>query len=143
MGMTLAERILAAHAGLERVSPGQLIRVRVDLVLANDITAPIAIREFERIGVEEVLDRSKLGGRTPQEIAHAVHSVGKLAEGMDQTAGLGGTRKLLQLRIVAVEDLLGGARAPLDRPNVMQPGEQDVGRGHADEQVEGEPRVRR
>jgi len=60
MGMTLAEKILAAHAGLEEVSPGQLIRAQVDLVLANDITAPIAIREFERIGVEKVFDRSKV-----------------------------------------------------------------------------------
>lgn len=60
MGMTLAEQILAAHAGLERVSPGQLIRVPVDLVLANDITAPIAIREFERIGVKQVFDRNKV-----------------------------------------------------------------------------------
>ena len=58
--MTLAEKILAAHAGLEKVSPGQLIRVPVDLVLANDITAPIAIREFERIGVGKVFDRSKV-----------------------------------------------------------------------------------
>jgi 3-isopropylmalate/(R)-2-methylmalate dehydratase large subunit len=60
MGMTLAEKILAAHAGLEKVSPGQLIRVPVDLVLANDITAPIAIREFQRIGVEKVFDQSKV-----------------------------------------------------------------------------------
>lgn len=60
MGMTLAEKILAAHAGLEKVSPGQLLRVPVDLVLANDITAPIAIREFERIGVGKVFDRSKV-----------------------------------------------------------------------------------
>jgi 3-isopropylmalate/(R)-2-methylmalate dehydratase large subunit len=60
MGMTLAEKILAAHAGLEKVIPGQLIRVPVDLVLANDITAPIAIREFERIGVGRVFDRSKV-----------------------------------------------------------------------------------
>ena len=60
MGMTLAEKILAAHAGPEEVSPGQLIRVPVDLVLANDITAPIAIREFERIGVGKVFDRSKV-----------------------------------------------------------------------------------
>ena len=58
--MTLAEKILAAHAGLEKVSPGQLIRVPVDLVLANDITAPIAIREFERIGVGKVFDRSRV-----------------------------------------------------------------------------------
>jgi 3-isopropylmalate/(R)-2-methylmalate dehydratase large subunit len=60
MGMTLAEKILAAHGGLEKVSPGQLVRVPVDLVLANDITAPIAIREFERIGVEKVFDRSRV-----------------------------------------------------------------------------------
>jgi 3-isopropylmalate/(R)-2-methylmalate dehydratase large subunit len=60
MGMTLAEKILAAHVGLEKVSPGQLIHVPVDLVLANDITAPIAIREFERIGVGRVFDRSKV-----------------------------------------------------------------------------------
>jgi 3-isopropylmalate/(R)-2-methylmalate dehydratase large subunit len=60
MGMTIAEHILAAHADLEKVSPGQLIRVPVDLVLANDITAPIAIREFERIGIGEVFDRSKV-----------------------------------------------------------------------------------
>jgi len=59
MGMTLAEKILAAHAGL-KVFPGQLIRVPVDLVLANDITAPIAIREFERIGVRKVFDRSRV-----------------------------------------------------------------------------------
>jgi 3-isopropylmalate/(R)-2-methylmalate dehydratase large subunit len=60
MGMTLAETILAAHAGLEKVFPGQMIRVPVDLVLANDITAPIAIREFGRIGVGRVFDRSRL-----------------------------------------------------------------------------------
>jgi 3-isopropylmalate/(R)-2-methylmalate dehydratase large subunit len=60
MGMTLAEKILAAHGGLEKMSPGQLLRVPVDLVLANDITAPIAIREFERIGVEKVFDRSRV-----------------------------------------------------------------------------------
>jgi 3-isopropylmalate/(R)-2-methylmalate dehydratase large subunit len=60
MGMTLAEKILAAHAGLDKVCPGQLIRVPVDLVLANDITAPIAIREFERIGVGKVFDRGKV-----------------------------------------------------------------------------------
>jgi 3-isopropylmalate/(R)-2-methylmalate dehydratase large subunit len=60
MGMTLAEKILAAHAGLEEVTPGQLIRVPVDLVLANDITAPIAIREFERIGVGKVFDRNRV-----------------------------------------------------------------------------------
>ncbi len=58
--MTLAEKILAAHCGRKRVSPGELINVKVDLVLANDITAPIAIREFRRIGVKKVFDRKKI-----------------------------------------------------------------------------------
>ncbi len=58
--MTIAEKILAAHAGKKKVSPGELINVHVDLVLANDITAPIAIKEFERIGVKRVFDPQKV-----------------------------------------------------------------------------------
>jgi len=60
MGMTMAEKILAAHAGLDEVHPGQFVMARVDMVLANDITAPIAIREFYRIGVQEVWDRDRI-----------------------------------------------------------------------------------
>lgn len=54
--MTMAEKILAAHAGLDEVVPGQLIECDLDLVLANDITAPIAIQEFKKIGVDSVFD---------------------------------------------------------------------------------------
>jgi 3-isopropylmalate/(R)-2-methylmalate dehydratase large subunit len=60
MSMTLTEKILAAHAGLKEVHPGQFVEVAVDVVLANDITAPIAIREFERIGVGKVFDRNRV-----------------------------------------------------------------------------------
>jgi len=60
MGMTITEKILAAHAGMERVEPGQLINVKVDLVLGNDITAPVAIREFDRIGVDTVWDPERV-----------------------------------------------------------------------------------
>jgi 3-isopropylmalate/(R)-2-methylmalate dehydratase large subunit len=60
MAMTMAEKILAAHAGAEFVEPGQFVDVKVDVVLANDITAPIAIREFDRIGVEQVFDRDRV-----------------------------------------------------------------------------------
>ena len=60
MGMTIAEKILAAHAGKARVTPGELITAKVDLVLGNDITAPVAIKEFERLGVETVFDRDKI-----------------------------------------------------------------------------------
>ncbi len=58
--MTLVERILAAHTDKKKVSPGEFINVRVDLILANDITAPIAIREFQRIGVGKVFDPEKV-----------------------------------------------------------------------------------
>ncbi len=59
MGKTIAEKILAAHAGGE-VWPGKLVEVAVDLVLANDITAPIAMREFEKIGVSKVFDPTRV-----------------------------------------------------------------------------------
>ncbi len=58
--MTITEKILAAHAGLDEVEPGQLITCDLDIVLANDVTAPIAIREFRRTGVERVWDPAKV-----------------------------------------------------------------------------------
>ncbi len=58
--MTLAEQILAAHSGKSKVSPGEFISVKTDVVLANDITAPIAIREFHRLGVSKVFDPNKI-----------------------------------------------------------------------------------
>ena len=58
--MTLTEKILAAHTDKKRVTPGEFINVRVDLILANDVTAPIAIREFRRIGVDKVFDPKKI-----------------------------------------------------------------------------------
>ena len=58
--MTMAEKILAAHAGLEEVVPGQLIECNLDLVLSNDVTAPIASKEFKKIGVEKVFDPTKI-----------------------------------------------------------------------------------
>lgn len=56
MSMTMTEKILAAHAGKEQVEPGDLIKARVDLILGNDITSPVAIREFEKIGVNKLFD---------------------------------------------------------------------------------------
>ena len=60
MGMTMTQKILAAHAGLDKVEAGQLILVDIDRVLGNDITSPVAIREFNNIGVKEVFDRDKV-----------------------------------------------------------------------------------
>lgn len=58
--MTITEKILAAHCAKERVYPGELINAKVDLILANDITAPIAIQEFKKIGALDVFDRKKI-----------------------------------------------------------------------------------
>lgn len=58
--MTMAEKMLAAHAGLPEVVPGQLVECDVDLVLANDITGPLAIRAFDRIGADRVFDPDRV-----------------------------------------------------------------------------------
>ncbi len=60
MGMTMTQKILAAHAGLEQVRPGQLIQAQLDIVLGNDITTPVAINEFEKAGFREVFDKDKI-----------------------------------------------------------------------------------
>jgi 3-isopropylmalate/(R)-2-methylmalate dehydratase large subunit len=60
MGQTLAEKILAAHSSAETVRAGQIVEVDLDLVLSNDITAPIAIREFEKLGAGQVFDPEKV-----------------------------------------------------------------------------------
>ena len=60
MGMTMTQKILAAHAGLDHVEAGQLIEADLDLVLGNDITSPVAIKEMEKMKVEGVFDREKI-----------------------------------------------------------------------------------
>lgn len=60
MGMTMTQKILAAHAGLESVEAGQLIEADLDLVLGNDITSPVAIKEMEKMKVEGVFDKDKI-----------------------------------------------------------------------------------
>lgn len=58
--MTMTQKILAYHAGLEQVTAGQLIEAKIDLALANDITGPVAIREMEKSGFSQVFDRTKI-----------------------------------------------------------------------------------
>lgn len=60
MGMTMTQKILAAHAGLEKVQAGQLIEADLDLVLANDITGPVAIHEVEKLNKKTVFDKDKI-----------------------------------------------------------------------------------
>src|SRR5512137_576568 len=58
--MTITEKILAAHGGKKRVVPGELLNVRIDLALGNDITAPLAIQAFKEIGAKKVFHRDRV-----------------------------------------------------------------------------------
>ena len=60
MGMTMTQKILAAHSGQQSVSAGQLILADLDLVLGNDITSPVAIKEFVKLGMDSVFDKDKI-----------------------------------------------------------------------------------
>ena len=60
MGMTMTQKILAAHAGLETVKAGQLIEANLDLVLGNDITTPVAVNEFKKFGTDKVFSKSQI-----------------------------------------------------------------------------------
>ena len=60
MGMTMTQKILAAHAGLDSVTAGQLIEADLDLVLGNDITSPVAIHEIEKMNVDGVFHKDKI-----------------------------------------------------------------------------------
>ena len=60
MGMTMTQKILAAHAGLDEVKPGQLIMADLDLVLGNDVTTPVAINEFNKAGFDSIFSQDKI-----------------------------------------------------------------------------------
>lgn len=60
MGMTMTQKILAAHAGLDSVQAGQLINAKLDIVLGNDITTPVAVNEFTKSGFENVFDKDRI-----------------------------------------------------------------------------------
>ncbi|NLE25454.1 MAG: 3-isopropylmalate dehydratase large subunit [Clostridiaceae bacterium] len=60
MGMTMSQKILAAHTGLDKLVPGQLIEANLDLVLGNDITSPVAVNEFKKTGLDKVFDTKKV-----------------------------------------------------------------------------------
>lgn len=79
MGMTMTQKILAAHAGLDSVEPGQLILVNLDRVLGNDITSPVAIREFNKLNKDAVFDKEKgdhgHGSLRPQQGHQGCHTM--------------------------------------------------------------------
>lgn len=90
--MTITEKIFAAHTGKTEVSAGELVNAVVDLVLANDITAPIAIQEFKKIGASDVFDRNRIAfipdHFTPQKDIKAAEQC-KMLRGFSKEYSLG------------------------------------------------------
>ena len=60
MGMTMTQKIIAAHGGVDSVKAGELIRVNLDFVLGNDVTSPVAINEFEKAGFDKIFNKEKI-----------------------------------------------------------------------------------
>ena len=60
MGMTMTQKILAAHAGLTEVKAGDLIEAKLDIVLGNDVTTPVAVDVFDKAGFKKVFDKDKI-----------------------------------------------------------------------------------
>ena len=77
MGMTMTQKILAAHAGLPSVSAGQLIEADLDLVLGNDITSPVAIHEMDKMKVDGVFDKDKIA-----LVLDHLHSIANASESL-------------------------------------------------------------
>ncbi|MDD4414595.1 MAG: 3-isopropylmalate dehydratase large subunit [Oscillospiraceae bacterium] len=88
MGMTMTQKILAAHAGLAEVKAGQLIEAKLDLCLGNDITAPVAVNEFERCGACGVFNKSRVAlvmdHFTPNKDIKAAEQVKRVREFADK-----------------------------------------------------------
>ena len=60
MGMTMTQKILAAHAGLDSVKAGDLIEARLDIVLGNDVTTPVAVDVFDKAGFTRIFDKDRI-----------------------------------------------------------------------------------
>ncbi|MFA5787911.1 MAG: 3-isopropylmalate dehydratase large subunit, partial [Actinomycetota bacterium] len=122
MGMTITEKILASHAGLDRVVPGQLVNCRVDLAMGNDVTAPVAIERFRDIGAASVWDPGRIALVCSHFVPAKDIAAAKLCQVMRNFAreqgiegfyevGRGGVEHVLlpQEALVAPGDLVVGA----------------------------------
>jgi 3-isopropylmalate/(R)-2-methylmalate dehydratase large subunit len=104
--MTITEKILASHAGRESVTPGDLIEVQVDLALANDITAPLAIRVFEELGAEGVFDREKVALIPDHFVPNKDILSAQQAKSMKEFALKQGIKNYIELRDGGIEHVI-------------------------------------
>ncbi|MEJ2723239.1 MAG: 3-isopropylmalate dehydratase large subunit [Deltaproteobacteria bacterium] len=119
--MTITEKILAAHAGQGSVKPGEIIRVRVDLALANDITAPLAIQVFREIGTERVFDAEKIALVADHFVPNKDISSAQQAQMMKQFATEQGIKHYFELADGGIEHVI------LPEKGLVFPGQVVVG----------------
>ena len=119
--MTITEKILAVHAGQDSVTPGEIIKVRVDLALANDITAPLSIRVFREIGRERVFDAEKIALVADHFVPNKDIPSAQQAKIMKQFATEQGIRHYYELADGGIEHVI------LPEKGLVSPGDLVVG----------------
>lgn len=121
MGMTMTQKILAAHARLDSVRAGQLIRAKVDLVLGNDITTPVAVNEFEKAGFDTVFDTQKIAVVLDHFIPNKDIKAAEQAKSCRTFARRHGIRHFFDVGEMGVEHAL------LPEKGLVAPGEAIIG----------------
>ncbi len=121
MSMTITEKILAIHAGLQEVKPGDLIEARVDMALANDITAPLAIKVFRELGMQEVFDREKVALIPDHFVPNKDIKSAEQAKEMREFAGSLGIRHYYEVGRTGIEHVF------LPEKGLVVPGDLVIG----------------
>ncbi len=106
MGMTITEKILAAHSGRDEVHPGDLLEAKVDLALANDVTAPLAIDVFREIGRNDVFDREKIALVPDHFVPNKDIPSAKQAKIMRDFAGEYGIKNYFEVGEMGIEHVI-------------------------------------
>jgi 3-isopropylmalate/(R)-2-methylmalate dehydratase large subunit len=121
MGMTITEKILASHSGVENVKPGDLLQSRVDMALANDVTAPLAIKVFEHIGRDRVFDNEKIALVPDHFVPNKDIPSARQARMMREFAGRYGIKNYFEVGEMGIEHVI------LPEKGLVVPGDLVIG----------------
>jgi 3-isopropylmalate/(R)-2-methylmalate dehydratase large subunit len=121
MGMTITEKILASHSGVKSVKPGDILQSRVDLALANDVTAPLAIKVFEDIGRDRVFDNEKIALVPDHFVPNKDIPSARQARMMREFAGRYGIKNYFEVGEMGIEHVI------LPEKGLVVPGDVVIG----------------
>jgi 3-isopropylmalate/(R)-2-methylmalate dehydratase large subunit len=121
MGMTITEKILASHSGVKSVKPGDILQSRVDMALANDVTAPLAIKVFEDIGRDRVFDNEKIALVPDHFVPNKDIPSARQARMMREFAGRYGIKNYFEVGEMGIEHVI------LPEKGLVVPGDVVIG----------------